>query len=71
VLQKVEPDNPATWVYSPLVKKDGVSMADPNYSVNLYVLDDNGNVKKDKKGNPVYNYTKLRAQMGSKLRNVQ
>ena len=70
-LEKVEPDNPATWVYSPIRKKEGVPLVDSNYGVNIYALDSKGNVKKDKKGNPIINYTKLRSQMGSKLRNVQ
>ncbi len=67
--QLVDEGDPSTWYYAPLLTVPGqtsVYAPSQKFKINVYKTDKDGNVKKDKKGNPVIDYTGLRAGMGSK-----
>lgn len=67
--QLVDEGDPSTWYYAPLLTvpgNAGVYAPSQKFKVDVYKKDKDGSIKKDKKGNPVIDYTGLRAGMGSK-----
>jgi outer membrane lipoprotein SlyB len=67
--QLVDEGDPSTWYYAPIVTvpgQAGVYAPSQKFKINVYKTDKDGNLQKDKKGNPIIDYTGLRSGMGSK-----
>lgn len=72
--QLVDEGDPSTWYYAPLLTvpgQTGVYAPSQKFKINVYKTDKDGNIKKDKKGNPLIDYTGLRSGMGSKRKSSQ
>ena len=60
---------PETWHYAPLLTvpgQAGVYAPSKKFKISVYKTDKDGNLKKDKNGKPIIDYTGLRSGMGSK-----